>query len=537
MMTSQGGAGFQSNFHEPGMQRSVAQTIKVLLVASVLAAGSAKAQAPSVSQVLMYSATTPNLKVNTLNGSSPFTLNQAVPSIFTQNRVSTSLADPGFNNIVLNGSNYTVSQNIVQLNNALNASIATALSILPLSSPASGVIVRKDPATGAELPVSSTLGPLFTERAETIGKRKFYIGISSQNFHFTRFNGKSLNALNVLYSGGDSSKVAGLTTAPATFGIGMDVRLSQDIAFITYGVTERFDVSVGLPTIHAAVSARTYNGVIYAGNGFGTNGSTCWCISTFTPGFPTLTMQEVNQTSMSKTGFGDLLLRLKGSVVRKSSMVVAVGGDIRFPTGDEKNYLGVGTTTFKPFVAVSLYSKPLRNNIVLSPHFDVGWQFSGKSTLGGELKGTPLSQTTSTGTIDYIGAPFTTTKDYLPDVLNWAVGTELALGRHNTFVADLLGNQVGWVHGIPSANTKTMQDAVLPTGPNGDSTGAAVPSKGTATGLVSAGRVSYGQYNASFGYKSRIAGNLVANFNLLVRLDNNGLTARVTPMFGLGYSF
>jgi hypothetical protein len=49
--------------------------------------------------------------------------------------------------------------------------------------------------------------------------------------------------------------------------------------------------------------------------------------------------------------------------------------------------------------------------------------------------------------------------------------------------------------------------------------------------------VSYGQYNASFGYKSRLAGNLVANFNLLVRLDNNGLTARAVPMFGLGYSF
>jgi hypothetical protein len=106
--------------------------------------GYALAQSPSVSQVLVYSATTGAINIP---GSPPYTLQRAVPSIFTENRVSTNLSDPQFNNVVSNGSNYTVSQNIVQLNNALNASISTALSLIPLSSPASGVIVRKDPDT------------------------------------------------------------------------------------------------------------------------------------------------------------------------------------------------------------------------------------------------------------------------------------------------------------------------------------------------------------------------------------------------------
>jgi hypothetical protein len=503
-----------------------------VFAAAVILTGVVNAQSPNVSQVLVYSATVPNLKVPGAN----VTLPRAVPSIFTETAVATNGSDANFGNVVTNGANYTVSQNLVQLNNALNASIATALSIIPLSSPASGVINRKDPVTGADLPVNSTLGPIFTERAETVGKRKFYIGISNQDFHFTKFNGTSLNALNILYQGGDPSKVvlnSPLSTVPATFGLGMDVRLSQSIAFLTYGVTDNFDVSVGLPMIHSAVSARTYNGVIYAGNGFGTNGSTCWCANTFTPGAPTLTLPNVNQTASSKTGFGDLLLRLKGTVIRKSSVVVAVGGDIRFPTGDSQNYLGVGTTTVKPFAAVSLYSKPLRNNLILSPHFDVGWQFSGKSSLGGELKGATLTQ----DGINYVGAPFTFTKDYLPDVFTWAAGAELAVGRHNTLIADILGNQVGWIHGIPNTATQTINNQLLPTGPNGDASGLAVPTKASATGLVSVGRVSFGQYNASFGYKSRIAGNLVANFNLLVRLDNNGLAAKVTPLFGLGYSF
>jgi hypothetical protein len=480
----------------------------------------------------MYSATLPNLKVpgTSLN------LPRAVPSIFTENAIATNGNDPNFGNVISNASNYTVSQNLVQLNNALNAGIANALSIIPLSSPASGVINRKDPATGADLPVNSTLGPIFTERAETVGKHRFYIGISKQDFHFTQYNGKSLNALSVLYTGGDPSKVAlgsPLTTVPATFGIGMDVRLSQNIAFLTYGVTDNFDVSVGLPMIHSSVSARTYNATIYAGNGYATNGSACWCVSTFTPGAATLTLPNVNQTSLSATGFGDLLVRVKTTVVRKPGVVVAVGGDVRFPTGDAKNYLGVGTTTVKPFTAVSFYSKRFHNNLVVSPHFDAGWQFSGKSTLGGELKGSTLTD----GGVTYVGAPFTYTKNYLPDVFTWAAGAELAVGPHNTFIADILGNQVGWIHGIANTATRTLDNQVLPTAQGGDPTGVAVPTKGSASGLVSVGRVSYGQYNFSFGYKARIAGNLVANFNLLTRLDRNGLSARVTPLFGLGYSF
>ncbi len=498
---------------------------------------------PSVSQVLMYSTTVPGLSVPTLTGTGGFTLPSAVASIFTETAVTANLAD-STGNAVLNGANYSISRNVVQLNNALNASIATALSIIPLSSPASGVIVRKDPVTGADLPVSSTLGPIFTERAETIGKGRFYVGFSNQDFHFTKFNGTSLNSLSILYPGGDPSKVilgsntgGTLSTVPATFGIGMDVRLSRDIAFLTYGATDRLDVSVGLPTVHSSVSGRTYNGVIYAGNGFGTNGSTCWCANTFTPGYPTLMQAQIGQAAMSKSGFGDVLLRVKGTVLRTASAVVAVGGDVRLPTGDETNYLGVGTTTVKPFAAVSFYTKPLRDNIVLSPHFDAGWQFSGKSLLGGELVGTPLTQNTSTGTVSYIGAPFTSTKDYLPDVFTWAVGTELAFGRHNTAIFDLLGNEVGWVHGIPNATMQSVSNVLLPTGPNGDSTGAAVPTRGSASGLVSAGRVSFGQYSASFGYKARLTQNLVANFNLVLRLDNNGLVSRAVPMFGLGYSF
>ena len=59
--------------------------------------------------------------------------------------------------------NYNVA-NPSALASALSTNIAVALSVIPLESPTSGVILRMDPATGAVLPVSNTLGPIFTSQ-------------------------------------------------------------------------------------------------------------------------------------------------------------------------------------------------------------------------------------------------------------------------------------------------------------------------------------------------------------------------------------
>ncbi len=491
--------------------------------------------APNVFSVVPWSATA-TTTFTTSNGT--VSLPRSVPMIFSLTRVPVVLT--GANNnaaAISNPSYYTAEQSIVPLSGAVNASVATALSVIPLASPASGVILKTDPATGAALPVNSTLGPIFTERAETIGRHKFYIGVSHQDFHFTSLNGQSLNSIRLLDQGGYPSSIAftaggqALKATASSFDMGMDVRLSQDIALLTFGVTNRFDMSVGLPMVHAAVAARTYNGLIYAGNGVGN--PTCWCADTFTPGVQTLQRPEIGSASRGNTGFGDLLLRFKGTIMESPNAAVALGMDLRFPTGDEENFLGTGATSVKPFIAVSLYSKPLAHGVVLAPHLNVGWQFSGKSVLGGQLQGTQLSGALPDGSsLSYIGAPFTATKDYLPDVFSWGIGTEIALGSRNTAVIDILGHQIGWIHGIPNTTILSLPNQFFPTTPDNAS-----PNQVTASGLVSAGRVSFGQYSGSFGYKAKLIGNLVLTLNALIRFDNNGLTARAVPLYGLAYTF
>jgi len=497
----------------------------------------------SVSQVVMQSTVlnrvVPTTAADVAGGifkpSTNGTLQGALFSVYT----ATSLADqpgtgdlPGIANTV---KNYTVA-NTSALNSALSSNIAVALSVIPLSAPSSGVILKKDPVTGAELGVSATLGPIFTQRAQSIGKGKFYLGFTHQNFHFTKLNGQSLNALSVLYQGGDASPAISslvgktVTTAPATFNVGMDVRLSQDIAFLTYGVTNRVDVSVGLPVVHAAVAARSYNGIVYTGTGLDFNpGNQCWCVNTLTPGTFSLTAPQIGTASGAKSGFGDLLLRVKGTVRETAHSAIAAGLNVRLPTGDADNFTGTGTTSVKPFLTLALYSSPLAHNIVLAPHFDFAWQFSGSSVLGGTQSGTPAVATMANGDrIPFLGAPIVSSKDTLPDVLSWAAGTEVAFGSHNTAIVDFIGNQVGLANGA-----LTLKNQAVPSGFN--------PPVGVTTaqtsGLVAAGKSSFGQYSGAFGYKVRIVGNLIATFQALVRFNDSGLTARFTPLYGLGYSF
>ena len=99
--------------------------------------------------------------------------------------------------------------------------------------------------------------------------------------------------------------------------------------------------------------------------------------------------------------------------------------------------------------------------------------------------------------------------------------------KHNTAIVDFLGNHVGMVNGA-----LTLRSEAIPAGFNAPAGAVAQTS-----GLVSAGKDSFSQYSGAFGYKVRIVGNLVATFQALVRLNDSGLTARVTPLYGLGYSF
>jgi hypothetical protein len=195
--------------------------------------------------------------------------------------------------------------------------------------------------------------------------------------------------------------------------------------------------------------------------------------------------------SSSASGIGDVICRLKGNVFRSEAAGIALGVDVRAPTGDPYDFLGSGAPGVKPFAAISFNAGPF------SPHVNVGYQWNGKSVLAGNV---------TAGT-----------KEKLPGQLLYAIGFDYGVTKRFTLAADLLGQHVTGVERI------VMEDFRASNG-----------------SLYSNTRFTTGSFNAAsgaLGFKVNPIADLIASFNVLVGMTHAGLQGRVTPLVGLSYAF
>ena len=95
-----------------------------------------------------------------------------------------------------------------------------------------------------------------------------------------------------------------------------------------------------------------------------------------------------------------MVFRVKGSVYRTENLTVSLLTDLRLPTGNEKDFLGSGAWGVKPFAAISAKTG------WVTPHFNIGYQWNGRSVLAGD--------------------PNVDRKGKLPDALTYAGGFEVA---------------------------------------------------------------------------------------------------------------
>src|SRR5262249_24192434 len=148
---------------------------------------------------------------------------------------------------------------------SLSSSAAEESALLPLASPPSGIIFVWNQAAKVFVPASGSLGPILADRAETIGKRKIFLRASYQHFSFNRIDEISLKQLpDILTQPDDSTDVPGRTcsingdnTGPCAFirdfimtRTRIDLKGDEVTTFITYGLTDRIDVSAAIPMIN-----------------------------------------------------------------------------------------------------------------------------------------------------------------------------------------------------------------------------------------------------------------------------------------------
>jgi hypothetical protein len=231
------------------------------------------------------------------------------------------------------------------LNQTLSSAIATQLAILPIISPSSGFTFQYDKAAGVFVRSTTSFGPIYTERAETIGRGKVSFGVSYQRFRFSSLDGIDLNNIPAVFThvpatGPNGARLAyedDVITTTNSVGLKMD----QTMLYGTVGLTDRIDFSVSIPIVSVRMEA--------------TSGANILRVSgpTFLPApganpvpnphrFENGTTSNIYNSSGSASGIGDVTFRVKANAYQKGSLRLAVATDVRVPSGDERKFLGSG---------------------------------------------------------------------------------------------------------------------------------------------------------------------------------------------------
>ena len=365
--------------------------------------------------------------------------------------------------------------------NPINASIATQLTQLPIPSATVGVVTLQK--KGSEFGTAfDNLGPVLTDRPDTVGKNHIFAGFSYQHFNFNALAGNNLSNIPI----GFSFNIGNVTSFEAVSNK-VGFQLDQYVGVATYGATRKMDISVVVP-----INSVTLNVVTAGFQGYQFNTVTQSYGQIFAP-------TTSVSSSGSSSGVGDVTVLVKQLLIggEGSRGAVAAGVSVRFPSGDALNYLGSGAFGANVY---GLFEYRAR----LAPHMKLSYQWNGDSQV-----------------MNLQAAPTTG----LPGGLQYAMGADYKLIRPLTVAIDLLGNQFVNVPSFTLGKT-TLPKPVTPQ--------AGIP--GTIPN-TSQTNLTYTTANFSGGLKWSPKAHFLLYGNVLVPLNNVGLRSDPVPLFGIAYNF
>ncbi len=363
--------------------------------------------------------------------------------------------------------------------------LTNQLVSLPYPTPAAGFTYELDPALGVFTRTTSGFGPILSERAETIGAGRLSFGFAAQRLVFDSIEGLDLDAIPAVFTheraellGGREDVITTVNTVEAT--------VTRSTAFISYGVTNRLDVSIAVPIV-------TVDMLVSSDATIRRLGTTVPEIHFFRMADDSVGDERIFTAFGQATGIGDVNLRAKATLKRAPHLGLAVGVDVKLPTGDEMNLLGTGSMAVQPYAVWSAAYG------AFSPHVNAGYRWNGASVLG--------------------GGPGSDQARDLPDVVVYSAGGALEVHPRVTLAVDVLGRMV--------PDSPRLERTVF--------TG--LDAAGTTFSDISFRRRTLNELSAATGLKLNIANRLLVNANLLFQLNADGLRAKVSPLIGVEYAF
>lgn len=267
------------------------------------------------------------------------------------------------------------------------------LTSMPLATSGGGFTWAFDPSLSTFNRVSGSFGPFLAERALTVGKNRFNLGIGYQRATFDALENRDLG-------GGDIKIYTGSRLGARSVFIedALDLELSSDTfgMFGTYGVTDRVDVGIAIPIVRVSMRARLDSRL---GTEQGVTPDAFFS----------------DERSGTASGIGDLVVRGKYNFWARSAGGVAAGVDWRVPTGDELNLLGAAGAQVKVYLTAST------GHTRVSPHVNIGYTVSSQGAQAQDVTTTVL-------------AP--------PNEVNYAGGVDIAATPRLTIAADLVGRNL-----------------------------------------------------------------------------------------------
>lgn len=375
-----------------------------------------------------------------------------------------------------------------------NGQIANQLSSFPLASSAGGFTYTFDPSLGVFVRSSDSFGPIYAERADTIGRGRFNLGLNFSHYTFDEINDLSLRDgdLRLVFTHKDVNN-DGSNLQPFVEGdvitAQLFLKIQADItAFVlSYGVTDRLDVGLAIPLVKVSIDAQTNATIDRLATG-----TVAPQIHRFLNGGDTETFRQ----SGSASGVGDAVLRAKYRLSSGTRLGFALGTDVRLPTGDERDLLGTGATGIKAFLIGSAHLG------AFSPHVNGGYTWLVHPSGG----------------------------KHLPDEISYTGGFDWAMSPRLTFMVDVIGRT------FRNAEIVRVENATFVANTNPDPTTPPTIVSAVLPRLI-ATRGDLNTLLGSVGFKVNPVGNLLLTVNGLFSISKKGLRDDFTPLVGLDYSF
>ena len=365
--------------------------------------------------------------------------------------------------------------------------LGSSIGSIPIGSTSGGETFRIE--AGVPVLTSTSAGPIFAERAQTLGRGRVLAGISRTGFTFSTLRGVDMGDINLVFThqnvdfpgcdaqfGGDCSLygIPRLENDAMDFHLNMTLDVRVTSLYVTYGVTNRFDFSLVAPIVQAEFRGESDAQI----RPFGGDSAVHYFAGT--PKNPVLTAHR--QSLGSSSGLGDVAVRLKVNMRDTPDASIAFLVDGRFPTGSEGDLLGAGKFSGR---ALMILSSKLGD---FAPHLNAGYLYHAAKQQNDAILGT-------VGFDQRLGDPVTLAADLV---------TELQVGDSKLQLPGVVTYDVPFRRTINPTNIPEMRDDIV---------------------------------NGSFGFKIAPARKTTIVVNTLFPLNRGGLRPNIVYTAALEYTF